>query len=287
MERLGSEGERYLRAVVEGQPIWVRGALEEELRGHISDAIQRRVQHGADEETAEREALEAFGPAEELRRDLARVPRPGRLGGGVLGALVEWWLRLPVDALAPLKLLRGRPVGSFSRDYALGRYDAIIARGEHELRRRGPRFNLHHELGLAYNAIRDHERALEHLRADVAWLQHHPLPRFLGGGMALATSYSNLAGVLETLGRLDEADAAVAAGLAIDSKHGMLHLQRAKRLVVHGDSDGALRDLEALLEDARMRPRSQLVLFATQDPTFAPLREHPGFRRMLLRAVAA
>ena len=40
----------------------------------------------------------------------------------------------------------------------LGRYDALIVRGEHELRVRGPRFHLHAELWLAYNAIREHAR---------------------------------------------------------------------------------------------------------------------------------
>jgi tetratricopeptide (TPR) repeat protein len=288
MERLGPEAERNLRAVVEGQPIWVRGELEEELRGHLAEGIQRRVQQGADPATAEREALAAFGPADELRRQLVRVPRPGVSGGGsLLGALLDWWHRLPVDWLAPLKLLRGRPLGNFPRNYDLGRYDAIIARGEHELRTCGPRFNLHHELGMAYNAVGEYERALGHLRAEVEWLRRHPLPRLLGGTFALATANSNLAGVLEKLGRLDEVEAAVAAGLAADPPHGMLHMQRARRRAARGDREGALRDLRALFEDRRIRPRTQFLLFVTQDSTFAPLRDDADFRRLLVRAAAA
>ncbi len=48
MERLGSESERYLRVVVSGLPIWVRAELQSELRDHLADAIQRRVEAGAD-----------------------------------------------------------------------------------------------------------------------------------------------------------------------------------------------------------------------------------------------
>jgi tetratricopeptide (TPR) repeat protein len=288
MERLGPEAERYLRAVVEGHPIWVRSELVAELRGHLVEAIQRRVSQDADTATAEREALAAFGPAEELHRELARVPRPGvRSGGSLPGALLDWWRRLPLDWLAPLKLLRGRPPGNFQRDYHLGRFDAIIARGEHELRSLGPRLNLHHELGMAYNAIGEYERALGHLEAKVEWLRRHPLPRLFGGTFALATAYSNLAGVLERLGRLDESDAAVAAGLAADPQHGFLHMQRARRRAARGDREAALRDLRALFEDRRMQSRAQFLLFVTRDPTFDPLRDDAGFHRLLLRAAAA
>src|SRR3982751_3007483 len=41
MERLGSESERYLRQVVSGLPIWVRGELQAELRDHLTDGIRR------------------------------------------------------------------------------------------------------------------------------------------------------------------------------------------------------------------------------------------------------
>jgi len=239
MEPLGSEAERYLRQAVAGHPIWVRSELEEELRGHLIDAIERSIQHGMERETAEREALTALGPVSELRHGLARTPRQGRLRGGVLGALTAVCVYIPIDLVALFKVFTGRPRGSFQQDYRLGRYDDIIARGELELRTRGPRFNLHHELGMAYNAIRDYEPARQHLAAEVAWLQQHPLPGPLGGHMALATAYSNLAGFLQAMGRLDEADTAVVAGLAADDKHGMLHLQRAQRHAATGNVRGA------------------------------------------------
>ena len=73
MERLGSESERFLRYVVSGLPIWVRGELQAELRDHLKDAIQRRLEAGADLERAEAEVLAAFGPADELQRELLRV----------------------------------------------------------------------------------------------------------------------------------------------------------------------------------------------------------------------
>jgi hypothetical protein len=81
-------------------------------------------------------------------------------------------------------------------------------------------------------------------------------------------------------------DAAVAEGLRLQARHGMLHLPRAKRRAAGGDAEGAVRDPEALLEDHRMRPRSRLALFVTQDPLLAPLREHPRLQRLLLRAAA-
>jgi tetratricopeptide (TPR) repeat protein len=288
MEPLGPEAERYLRAVVEGQPIWVRGELREELRGHLVDSIARRTAQGVDLASAQRQALESLGPAEVLRHGLAGIKRPARLSSGAFGGLLDWVLHLPLDWFAaPIRALQGRPVGSFQRDYALGRYDAIIARREIELTRNGSRFNLHHELGVAYSAIGDLDRSLEHLRAEVAQLQFHPLPRLLGRGMALATAYSNVAGVLERLDRLDEADAVIAAGLVADPRHGMLHLQRARRRAAVQNQEDALRDLEAFLEDGRMRPHAQVLLLLAQDPSFEPLRQDAQFQRLMLRAATS
>lgn len=287
MERLGPEAERYLREVVAGLPIWVRGEVLEELHAHVAEAIRRRVASGADEATAEAATIEAFGPADELRRELVRVHRRSSSTGlAWLYAILGWLSRLPIDWLAPIRLLTRRPLGNFHRDYALGRYDAIITRGERELRARGPRFDLHHELGLAYNAIGEHDRAFVHLRAEVDWLQQHPLPRLLGRSMALATAYSNLAGVLESLGRLREAEEAVLVGLAADNRHQMLHLQRAKHLVARGQREEALRHLELALDDSRVQPRGQAVLMVTQDVAFDAIRHEPRFTRVLLRAVA-
>jgi tetratricopeptide (TPR) repeat protein len=289
MERLGVEAERYLRAAVEGQPLWVRGELQEELRGHVMDAIARRVGQGMLPAAAEREALEALGPVDGLRRDLAQARRAGRrLGDPFMAGLLDWSLRLPLDWLAaPLQRWQGRPVASFRRDYQLGRYDAIIARGEVELAHRGPRFDLHHELGLAYSAIGQLERALDHLEAEVTWLKSHPLPRLFGGHLALATAYSNVAGVLERMGKLDDADLVLAEGLQVDPRHGMLHLQRARRHATRQKDQDVLRDLEALLEDHRLRPRGQLLLFVAQDPAFSDMRDDAQFQRLLLRAAAA
>lgn len=288
MERLGSEAERYLRVVVEGHPIWVRGELQDELRGHLTEAIGRRLAAGADPATAEAEALEAFGPADELRRQLADVHRHrSSATGRLLQAVLLWSASVPVDWLAPLRLVLRRPIGNFGRDYALGRYDAIITRGERELRERGPRFNLHHELGMAYGAIGELDRALEHYQAEVDRLHSYPLPRLLGGSMALATAYSNLAGILERLGRVEDADRAVRAGLDVDGPHGMLHLQRALRLVALGDRDRAIDHLEALLDHKRSHGRERLFLFATQAETFDPIRQDPRFGRLRLRAAAA
>ena len=75
MERLGSESERYLRVVVSGLPVWVRGELQAELRDHLQESIQRRVAAGADPAEAEAAAVEALGPADELQRELLRVHR--------------------------------------------------------------------------------------------------------------------------------------------------------------------------------------------------------------------
>lgn len=284
MERLGSDAERYLRDAVQGHPIWIRSELEEELRGHLVDAIDRQMQRGVDRQTAEREALAALGPASDLRDALANVPRRDSKRAGLFGALAALSMYIPFDVAVVFKIITGRPGGSFQRDYQLGRYDSIIARNELELRRYGPRFNLHHELGMAYNAIGDYESALQHLSSEVDWLKGHPLPRLFGGPRALATAYSNLSGVLDAMGRHDEADQAVAAGLDADPKHGMLHLQRARRRAAQGGIEGALSDIRALLEDQRMQPRAQLLVVVTQDPVFASVRDDPQFQRLILRA---
>jgi len=78
MERLGSESERYLRVVVSGLPIWVRGELQAELRDHLHDAVQRRIQVGAEPAEAETAVLAALGPADELQREFLRVHRRRR-----------------------------------------------------------------------------------------------------------------------------------------------------------------------------------------------------------------
>jgi tetratricopeptide (TPR) repeat protein len=283
MERLGSEAERYLRVVVSGLPIWVRSELQAELRDHLQDGIRRRVEAGADPSVAEAAGLEALGPADELRRELQRVHRRRP----VLGWLADAWAAgLSRLRLGPLTWMTASV--RFSRDYHLGRYDAIIVRGEHELRARGPRYHLHDELGLAYNAIRDYDRALYHLQAEVAWLKAHPLPRLLGPTMALSCTYSNLAGVLESLGRREECEAAVRQGLAIDPTMPMLHLQMSRLVAARGDGSGALHHLEAVFASPQMpRGFDKAILMFAQDPSFSGVRDDPQFRRLLLRAAAS
>lgn len=283
MERLGSEAERYLRVVVSGLPIWVRSELQAELRDHLQDAIRRRVEAGADPAGAEAAALDALGPADEMQREL-RLVHHHRFS---LDWLADAWMaalaRLP---LGPLRAFVTSP--QFSRDHQLGRYDAIIVRGEHELRVRGPRYHLHAELGLAYNAIRDYDRALHHFRAELAWLEAHPLPRVLSPTMSLSCTYSNLAGVLESLGRREECEAAIRKGLAIDPAMPMLHFQLSRLVAARGDGTGALRHLEAVFSSSRMpRGFDKAFLMFAQDPSFSGVRDDPQFQRLLLRAAAS
>jgi tetratricopeptide (TPR) repeat protein len=103
----------------------------------------------------------------------------------------------------------------------------------------------------------------------------------------LATVYSNLAGVLETLGRGEEAEAALRAGLAVDARHAFLNLQWARRLAARGDHAEALRHLERAAADWRPRPRGQPVLVFAQDAHFDAIRHDPRFQRVILRAAAA
>lgn len=283
MERLGPESERYLRIVVSGLPIWVRSELHAELRDHLQDSIRRRVEAGSDPAAAEAAALDALGSADQLQHELLRAHRRR----GVRSWLADAWAAVLARAscgptawaLAPFR---------FSRDYRLGRYDAIIARGEHELRVRGPRYHLHEELGLAYNATREYPRAIEHFQAELAWLRTHRLPRPLSPATALSTTYSNLAGVLESLGRREESEAAVEQGLALDGRNPMLRLQRSRQLAARGDGSGALRHLEAVFA-SRHTPRGfdKVFLLFAQDPSFGDVRDDPRFQRLLLHTAAS
>src|SRR5688572_24906567 len=125
MERLGSESERYLRHVVSGLPIWVRKELQAELGDHLVESIQRRVEAGTDPTVAEAEALAALGPVDELQRELLRVHRRRAWRGALADALAAVLSRV---AFGPLRSMLSSY--SFQRDYPLGRYDAIIVRGE-------------------------------------------------------------------------------------------------------------------------------------------------------------
>ena len=192
-----------------------------------------------------------------------------------------------LDALAPVKLVLGRPAGNFARDYQLGRFDAIVERGERELERSGPRFNLHHALGMAYSAIGDRDHALEHLTAEVAWQLANPRPFGFTAKMALATAYSNLGGAQESAGQLAEAEQTVRQSLRVDETHMMLNLQMARFDARRGDEASALGHLEVASRDQRVRPPGRTLLLFGQDPVFAAIRGKPRFQRILLRAAAS
>ena len=114
------------------------------------------------------------------------------------------------------------------------------------------------------------------------------LPRVLGPATALSCTYSNLAGVLEALGRREECEAAVEQGLAIDRRNPMLHLHMSRLIAARGDSPGALRHLEAVFASPRMpRGFDKAFLLFAQDPSFSAVRDDPQFQRLLLRAAAS
>ncbi len=288
MERLGSEAERYLRQAVEGLPIWTRAEVQEEIRAHLNDAIQHRMAAGADATTAEQAAVEASGPAKDARARFQQAHRRGRKPWWQSEGLINLTIRLGtlVDWFALIKLWNRRPRGNFLKDYQDGRYDAIIERGERELRERGPRFNLHHELGMAYSCIGELEKAVAHLEAELALRQRKPIAKMFGRSLSLASAYGNLAGLLERLGRTNEAESALRAGLAIDNRPLMLHLCLARLLAARNETDEALRHIEAAATDRTTHPKAKTLLLFSADPHFDQIRSDPRFGRVMLRAVA-
>ena len=67
--------------------------------------------------------------------------------------------------------------------------------------------------------------------------------------MGLSVAYSSLAGVLKTLGRDEEGEAAVRTGLAGDAKSFTLNAQLAEYYLKGGDLDGTFHHLETSLND--------------------------------------
>ena len=198
-----------------------------------------------------------------------------------------WWIpELPHIRLRP-KFSVWKSLSKFGRQYAQGRYDEIIPRLERELESRGPNDDIHHELGLAYNAIGDHERALTHLQVAVDWRKAHPEPRSSSDeqDVGLGCAYSNLAGVLESLGRHEEAEAAVRAGLVVNGKNFMLINQQAKYLIERDDLDEAIQHLDVSLKDSApvFDQGKTLLLFLSTDK-FDPLRKDPRFGGLVQRA---
>jgi tetratricopeptide (TPR) repeat protein len=272
---------------VAGLPFLKRSEAKDELRAHLEDAIQQRVAQGSKRELAEQEAMAALGPAEVLNRELLRANFGKRWLLHYLFHKLGWWVpELPHIRLRP-KFKLWTHTSKYPRQYAEGRYDEIIVRLERELESRGPNDDIHHELGLAYNASGDHERALIHLRAAVDWRKALPEPRLSSDDqdIGLGCAYSNLAGVLESLGRHAEAEAAVRAGLVANGKNFMLNYQQAKFLIERGDLDEAFQHLEVSLNDsAQVFDHGETLLLILTTEKFNPVRKDPRFGGLVQRA---
>ena len=289
MARLTPETERFLRKAVAGLPFLKRSEAKDELRAHLEDAIQQRVAQGADQARAEQESVTALGDVAALNRELLRAHFGKKWLLYFILHKVGWWIPiLPHIRLRPGFLI-WKSGSKFKRQYAQGHYDEIIVRLERELESRGPNYDIHHEVGLAYNAIGDHKRALTHLQAAVEWCKSHPRPKTVDEGrdMGLAIAYSSLAGVLKTLGRDEEGEAAVRTGLAGDAKSFTLNTQLAEYYLKRGDLDGTFHHLETSLNDKTEVINSDLgkilLLFLCTD-RFDAARQDSRFSALVQRA---
>ena len=290
MARLTPETERFLRKAVAGLPFRKRSEAKDELRAHLKDSIAQGIAQGSERARAEQEAVAALGDAAELNRGLLRS-HYGRkwLLHHILHKL-GWWLPELLRIQLRPKFIIWKHTSKYHRQYAEGRYDEIIPRLERELASRGPNDDMQHELGLAYNASGDYERALTHLQAAVDLRKAHSQPKTSPEerDMGLAIAYSNLAGVLETLGRHDEAESAVRAGLVADGRSFMLNYQQARYLVERGEVSEALEHLEVSLRDPTTvvgnfdYGETLLLILATD--RFDPLRKDPRFSALMQRA---
>lgn len=290
MARLTPETERFLRKAVAGLPFRKRNEAKDELHAHLKDAIAHRVAQDGERAQAEQEAVAALGDAAELNRGLLRAHFGRMWVLRYLYSKLGWWLpELGHIQLRP-KFMVWKHTSKYSHQYADGHYDEIIVRLERELAARGPNGDIHHELGLAYNATRDYERALTHLQAAVDLRKAHAKPKSSPEerDVVLAIAYSSLAGVLETLGRHDEAEAAVRAGLVADGRSFMLNYQQAKCLVERSDVSEALEHLEVSLKDdttvvGNFDYGETLLLMLATD-RFDPARKDPRFSALVQRA---
>ena len=289
MARLTPETERFLRKAVAGLPFLKRSEAKDELRAHLEDAIQHRIAQGTEQARAEQESVTALGDVAALNRELLRAHFGKKWLLYFILHKVGWWIpNLPHIRLRPGFLI-WKSGSKFGRQYAQGHYDEIIVRLERELESRGPNDDIHHELGLAYNAIGDHNRALTHLQAAVDWCKAHPRPKAADEGryMGLSVAYSNLAGVLKTLDRDEEGEAAVRDGLAGDAKSFTLNTQLAEYYLKRGDLDGTFHHLEASLNDKTEVINSDLgkilLLFLSTD-RFDAVRQDSRFSALVQRA---
>lgn len=307
MARLTPETERFLRKAVAGLPFLKRSEAKDELRAHLEDAIAHRVAQSSKRGRAEKQAVAALGPVEVLNRELLRAHfgRKWRVHYAC-HKLARWLVQVPRGPLGFLARVERTPQGP---------NEESIARLERKLANQGPSFMVYEKLGSLYCASAQHElklavkqvragdvdgfraheqaaenkreRALAHQRAGVEWLKAHPISwRFVGGQhRALAVAYSSLAGTLEALGRDDEAEAAVRAGLALDDEFFLLNLQQAQYCLKQDDLDGTFHHLDAFLDDDLSNGDfGKSLLFMLNTETFEPLRKDKRFGGLLQRA---
>ena len=234
---------------------------------------------------AEREAVVALGDAAALKRELLRAHFGGKWP---LQFLRERLVRLLVQLLrGPLSFMVRVERDQIQCLIRQGRYDEAIERAEREFASRGPSLLTHERLAGAYSAGADHERALTHRQAAVDWLTMHPVSwRFIEGQqVALGAAYCNLASALSCLGREDEAEAAVRAGLTVDDENFMLNLLQAEYCLKRGDYDDTFHHLEASLdEDCMVMDVGKYLLMLLHGNDFDPLRQDERFNRIVQRA---
>ena len=285
MARLTPETERFLRKAVAGLPFLKRKEAGDELRAHLEDAIQQRVAQGEERAQAEQDAVAALGDAAALNRELLRA----HFGKKCLFQLLRYKLdslliHLHRGPAARIGLFKFVMPFTFQRQRHLGRHDEVIAYAERELALRGPSYEVISLIGWTYCDIGEHERALPHLQAEVDWLNSHPLPWSFAGNQqrAIAGTYSKLAEALASLGKHDEAEAAVCAGLALDDQDFVLNFEQARYCIKHNDFEGALHHLELSLKDNSTHGEiGKAVLLILHTETFEPLRKDERFGEIL------
>lgn len=274
-----------------GLPSRKRKEARDELRAHLEDAIAHRVAQGGEREMAEQESVAALGDVETLNRELIRAHWGRKWPFQVLLRKAGGYLpQLPRVRLRRSGLSFWTYTSKYRRQSAEGRYDEIIERLEGELESQGPNHGIHHELGLAYNAIGEYESALSHLRAKVELLKKSSEPQRSRSGQDvwLAGAYCNLAGVLKTLGREEEAEDAVRAGLAADGKNFLLNYQQAEFCLRRADLDGTFHHLAACLkddpDDVGNLDQGKTLLHILSTDRFDPARKDPRFSALVQRA---
>ncbi len=291
MARLTPETERFLRKAVAGLPSRKRREARDELRAHLEDAIEVRIAHGGEQAAAEQDAVVALGDVETLNRELLRAHFGRKL-------LFQVILRKVCGYLPQLPRVRLRRSGIHIWTYTTkhrqqsseGRYDEIIELLERELESRGPSLDIHQELGLAYNAIGEYKTALSHLQAEVELLKENSeLRQFRGGqDVWLAGAYCNLAGVLKSLGKEEEAEEAVRAGLAADDKNLLLNYQQAEFCLGRDDLDSTFHHLAACLKDdpdnVGKLDQGKTLLHILNTDRFDKARRDPRFSALVQRA---